>query len=406
MLSIQLSNVGKSYRVYPNQWARLLEWLFPFLGTRHNRAEVLQAVSFTVAPGEAVGLIGRNGAGKSTLLKIITGTTRQSTGEVKLHGRVAALLELGMGFHPDFTGRQNLYTAGQLMGFSEAEITTMMPSIEAFAEIGEFIDRQVRVYSSGMQVRLAFSLATAIRPDILIVDEALSVGDAYFQHKSFDRIRQFKAQGSTLILVSHDSAAIQAICDRSILLDNGRVVRDGDPHSVLEYYNALVANSTNIGEASTCSGMIATTSGNARAQVASIRLETADHPDAEVVFIGQWVSLVIDVESLDDVEALVCGYAIKNRLGQDIYGTNTFHFQQQVTQLAVGTRVRYSFKFPVNLNAGEYSIATALTAGETHLEGNYEWKSLAKVFTVVNSGIKPFTGFVWLEPSVTVEVDQ
>ena len=160
---------------------------------------MLQDINFSVNPGEAVGIIGINGAGKSTLLKMITGTTQPTTGSVHITGRVAALLELGMGFHPDFTGRQNAFMAGQLLGYSVEEIARLMPEIEAFAEIGDYIDQPVRVYSSGMQMRLAFSVATAIRPDVLIVDEALSVGDAYFQHKSFDRIRQFREAG-------HDAA--------------------------------------------------------------------------------------------------------------------------------------------------------------------------------------------------------
>jgi lipopolysaccharide transport system ATP-binding protein len=198
MGSIHVAGLGKAYKQYPNRWSRLAEWLLPAGGPRHKLKWVLQDVSFQVAPGEAVGLIGINGAGKSTLLKLITGTTQPTTGGVQMQGKVAALLELGMGFHPDFSGRQNVVMAGQLLGLSIEEIAQLMPQIEAFADIGDYIDQPVRVYSSGMQMRLAFSVATARRPDILIVDEALSVGDAYFQHKSFDRIRQFRKEGTTL----------------------------------------------------------------------------------------------------------------------------------------------------------------------------------------------------------------
>jgi lipopolysaccharide transport system ATP-binding protein len=158
---------------------------------------------------------------------------------------VAALLELGMGFHPDFTGRQNAHMAGQLIGLTAAEITSLMPEIEAFAEIGDYIDMPVRVYSSGMQMRLAFSIATCKRPDILIVDEALSVGDSYFQHKSFNRIRSFGQQGTTLLIVSHDKSAIQAICSRAILLKDGAVAMQGDPETVMDFYNALIADVEN-----------------------------------------------------------------------------------------------------------------------------------------------------------------
>ncbi|MEO7495508.1 MAG: ABC transporter ATP-binding protein, partial [Massilia sp.] len=207
MGSITVSQLGKAYKLYPSRWSRLAEWMLPFRGRRHELKWVLRDINFSLAPGEAVGIIGINGAGKSTLLKLITGTAQASCGSVAIGGRVAALLELGMGFHPEFTGRQNAYLAGQLIGLTSAEIDTLMPHIEQFADIGDYIDQPVRVYSSGMQMRLAFSVATARRPDVLIVDEALSVGDAFFQHKSFERIRQFRELGTTLLIVSHDRAA-------------------------------------------------------------------------------------------------------------------------------------------------------------------------------------------------------
>ncbi|MBK8538333.1 MAG: ABC transporter ATP-binding protein [Candidatus Competibacteraceae bacterium] len=229
MSQIRVNNLGKAYKRYPNRWSRLLEWFAPGDRPRHQAHWVMRGVSFSVTPGEAVGIIGNNGAGKSTLLKIITGTTQASEGSVEVSGRIAALLELGMGFHPDFSGRQNVFMAGQLLGHSVATLHQHFAEIEAFAEIGDYIDQPVRTYSSGMQVRLAFSVATAIRPDILIVDEALSVGDAYFQHKSFARIRQFRDQGTTLLFVSHSPGAVKTLCNRVILLDQGIMARDGAP---------------------------------------------------------------------------------------------------------------------------------------------------------------------------------
>ena len=235
---------------------------------------MLQDINFTVNPGEAVGIIGINGAGKSTLLKMITGTTQPTTGGVHITGRVAALLELGMGFHPDFTGRQNAFMAGQLLGYSVEEIARLMPEIEAFAEIGDYIDQPVRVYSSGMQMRLAFSVATAHRPDVLIVDEALSVGDAYFQHKSFDRIREFRKQGTTLLIVSHDKGAIQSICDRAILLNAGKLAMEGEPEAVMDYYNAMLADHQNqtVKQEVTVNGKIQTISGTGEATVSGYHL--------------------------------------------------------------------------------------------------------------------------------------
>ena len=197
----ELFNLGKAYKRYPSRWARLAEWLRPGAPVRHELLWVLRGLDLRVPQGQALGIIGRNGAGKSTLLKMVTGTSTPTEGSVQMRGRVAALLELGMGFHPDFTGRQNAVIAAQLLGLSEGEIAAALPGIEAFAEIGHYIDEPVRTYSSGMQVRLAFSVATALRPDVLIVDEALAVGDVYFQHKCYGRIREFRAAGTTLLFV-------------------------------------------------------------------------------------------------------------------------------------------------------------------------------------------------------------
>lgn len=273
MGTITVSNLGKAYKTYPTRLSRLAEWILPFRGPRHSLKWVLRDVSFQVSPGEAVGLIGINGAGKSTLLKLITGTTQPSTGHVAMEGSVAALLELGMGFHPDFTGRQNAYMAGQLLGMSVEQIRELMPQIEAFADIGDYMDQPVRVYSSGMQMRVAFSVATARRPDILIVDEALSVGDAYFQHKSFDRIRQFRKEGTTLLLVSHDKQAIQSVCDRAILLDGGRLAREGRPEEIMDYYNAMIAERENdtVRLKEIADGKVQTVSGTGEATVAEDR---------------------------------------------------------------------------------------------------------------------------------------
>lgn len=241
---ISISNLGKCYKVYENRNDRLKEWLLPFLGKRHTEKWVLKGINLEIGAGEAVGIIGMNGAGKSTLLKIITGTTVPTTGSVHFEGSVAALLELGLGFHPDFSGRQNVYMSGQLLGYSMEEIDANMAAIEAFAEIGEAIDAPVRTYSSGMQVRLAFSVATMRRPDILIVDEALSVGDSYFQHKSFGRIKEFCDAGTTLLLVSHDVGAIQAVCDRAVFLEKGEIRMVGEPQAVMDYYNAMLGDRT------------------------------------------------------------------------------------------------------------------------------------------------------------------
>ena len=241
---LHVQGLGKAYRQYGSELRRVLSW-FSVPVTAQSEQWVLRDISFSVGPGEAVGIIGQNGAGKSTLLKLITGTARPTEGSVHLQGRIAAILELGMGFNPDLTGRQNAYHAAGLMGFSHDDIDRVIAEIENFAEIGDYFDQPTRTYSSGMQMRVAFAVATAIRPDLLIVDEALSVGDAYFQHKSFDRIREFQKQGTSLLLVSHDKGAIQSICNRAILLEKGRVLRDGPPEEVTDLYNALIAEREN-----------------------------------------------------------------------------------------------------------------------------------------------------------------
>jgi lipopolysaccharide transport system ATP-binding protein len=404
MGTITVTGLGKAYKQYPSRWGRLAEWILPGHKPRHRLKWVMQDVSFTVKPGEAVGIIGINGAGKSTLLKMITGTTQPTTGSVRITGRVAALLELGMGFHPDFTGRQNAFMAGQLLGYSVEEIARLMPDIEAFAEIGDYIDQPVRVYSSGMQMRLAFSVATAIRPDILIVDEALSVGDAYFVHKSFGRIKQFREEGTTLLIVSHDKTSIQAICDRAILLNAGRVVMEGEPEAVMDYYNAMLADhqSQTVKQQVREDGKVQTISGTGEALVDEISLLNEQGQPIEFVDVGQLVTLRITVKTNTYIDRLVLGYGIKDRLGQVVYGTNTDLKRLPLKAVPANSVVRYDISFPANLGAGTYSIQTAVVSTDTHLVNNYEWRDLALVFSVVNLNKPYFAGSAWIDPEISI----
>jgi lipopolysaccharide transport system ATP-binding protein len=404
MGAIVVSSLGKAYKQYPTRWSRLAEWMLPGR-PRHKLKWVLQDVSFRVAPGEAVGLIGINGAGKSTLLKLITGTTQPTTGSVYMEGRVAALLELGMGFHPDFTGRQNVYMAGQLLGMTVEEITALMPEIEAFADIGDYMDQPVRVYSSGMQMRVAFSVATARRPDILIVDEALSVGDAYFQHKSFDRIRQFRKEGTTLLLVSHDKQAIQSVCDRALLLENGRLAREGAPEEIMDYYNALIAERENgtVRQLDAGEGRTQTVSGTGEATVTDIALLDEHGQRVEVVDVGAAVTLEVRVAAKAAIPRMVLGYMIKDRLGQPMYGTNTHLKELPLDGVRAGDEITYRFRFPMNLGPGNYSVATAIVSTDTHLVNNYEWRDLALVFTVMNMRRPHFEGSAWLDPVIDIQ---
>lgn len=404
MGSIVVSGLGKAYKQYPTRWARLREWLTSGQRNYHQAKWVLQDINFAVQSGEAVGIIGINGAGKSTLLKLITGTAQPSCGSVHMTGRVAAMLELGMGFHPDFTGRQNVYMAGQLLGMTSEDVGRLMPEIEAFAEIDDYIDQPVRVYSSGMQMRLAFSVATAVRPDILIVDEALSVGDAYFQHKSFDRIRDFRTQGTTLLIVSHDKQAIISICDRAILLRAGNLVMEGDPEAVMDYYNAMLADHQNqtVQQRVLGDGKVQTISGTGEATVTSVTLHDDTGNVLDTVDVGQNVHICVEVMAHTNIDQLVLGYGIKDRLGQVIYGTNTHHKQQTLMDVKAGESYRFDISFQANLGQGSYSVQTALVSSDTHLINNYEWRDLALVFSVVNISRPHFAGCAWIDPTIEI----
>jgi len=401
---IKVNNIGKAYKQYLTRWSRLLEWMVPLSKTRHSLKWILQDINFTVEAGEAVGIVGVNGAGKSTLLKIITGTTQQSTGEVSISGRVSALLELGMGFHPDFTGRQNVTMAAQLMGMTPEEIASAMPRVKEFAEIGDYIEQPIRIYSSGMQVRLAFSIATVLRPDVLIVDEALSVGDTYFQHKSFDRIREFRKQGTTLLLVSHDKTTIQSLCDKAILLEDGRIAKAGIPEEVMDFYNALLAekeNSTTIKQEVLGNGRVKTFSGTGEARIEEVELLNHNGERIDCVCVGEEVKLVVHVKVYTKLETLVLGYGIKDRLGQVIFGTNTWYTDQVIKRTHAGDEFKFEIKFPANLGVGSYSVTIALHNQSTHITANYFWQDLALVFNVVNAGEIEFSGCNWIKPEIT-----
>ncbi len=399
MGTVTVTNLGKAFKQYPSRWSRFAEWLLPSHQPRHTLKWVLQEISFAVRPGEAVGIIGLNGAGKSTLLKMITGTTRPTTGHINITGRIAALLELGIGFHPDFTGRQNSILAGQLLGYSANEIAHLMPKIEAFAEIDDYLDQPVRVYSSGMQMRLAFSVATAHRPDVLIVDEALSVGDAYFQHKSFERIREFQKQGTTLLIVSHDKQAIQSICDRAILLNAGRLAMQGTPEAVMDYYNALLAEhqEQQLSQTQLPEGKLKTVSGTGEATIQEISISDSENNNLNVVFVGQKIHINILVSVNEDIDSLVLGCGIKDRLGQMMFGTNTFHTSQALTDLKKGENYIFTIACSANLGVGSYSIHASLVRNHSHIEKNYHWIDGALVFEVFNKDKIDFVGCNWNE---------
>jgi len=401
MTLLAVTNVGKAYRTYRSEWQRLARWFYlPVSASQEHW--VLKHISFNIEAGEAIGIVGQNGAGKSTLLKMITGTLQPTEGKVQVNGRIAAILELGMGFNAELTGRQNVYHAAGLMGFNTAQIDGVIEDIEAFAEIGEYFDQAVRMYSSGMQMRVAFSVATAFRPEILIIDEALSVGDSYFQHKSFGRIKEFQKAGTTLLIVSHDRGAIQALCNRAILLEGGTVIKDGSPEEVMDYYNAIIAQKENstVEVQTLADGGVQTRSGSGKAVIDSVALYNGEGAPVEYVAVGDDVCLTVNVKVNAELPELVVGYVIKDRLGQDVFGTNTHHLECVRTHLSEGDTLSYKFSFRASLGVGSYSVAVALHATDSHIADNYEWRDLALVFNVVNMSKSTFVGLAWMPPTV------
>lgn len=389
MGAITVSNLGKAYKHYPNKWMRLKEWFSPSKKQFHQLTWVLQDINFTIQSGESIGIVGVNGAGKSTLLKMLTGTTIPTTGNVHIHGKVAALLELGLGFHPDFTGRQNVYMAGQLLGIETEQLTACMSEIESFAEIGGYIDHPVRTYSSGMQIRLAFSVATAIRPDILIVDEALSVGDAYFQAKCYQRINEFREQGTTLLLVSHSAGDVVKHCERAIMLKNGRIEMDGNSRDVTNCYLDELFGKSSVSKKRESLGVsliehtLSTefndefnTRPGYRAEEYRWGNGDASILDYLVVSGGQEFPSHIDgnsevhfyfkVHFSTDVENVVPGILIKTIEGIFLYGTNSFLATsgREVISAKVGDIRIFQFSMPLTLIEGNYLLSFGISSGD------------------------------------------
>ncbi len=386
LLSVQ--NVGKAFRTYSSEWKRFARWF----GLKMKAVEekwVLRNINFEIQPGESIGIIGQNGAGKSTLLKIITNTLRPSEGSVHVNGRVAAILELGMGFNPELSGRQNVSHAAGLMGFSAEQIQRAMPDIEAFAEIGEYFDEPVRTYSSGMQVRVAFAVATAFRPEILIIDEALSVGDAYFQAKCFARIKEFQKQGTSLILVTHSTEDIVKHCDRAIYLKNGQLIANDTPRIISNLYlddlfgkSESVSNNENGSEQeANILGIMNDTNdifhtrpgyrkdehrwGNGGARIIDflVRNETQDFPP--VIKSNTKTEFYFKVVYDHNFNDITAGFLIKTHDGVFLYGTNSFLAGKgrQPVSVEKGEVTLFKFELPMDLNSGHYLISFGVSTG-------------------------------------------
>jgi len=394
----------KEYTIFGSKSGILFHALFPNLVQIKSKIRVLDDISLEIRKGEAVGFLGLNGAGKSTLLKVIAGVIRPTKGIVTVKGNITAILELGMGFHSDFTGRENAELALKLQGH-DGDLAHLIKAVSDFAEIGEYFDQPLRLYSSGMSARLAFSVATAIRPEILIVDEALSVGDAYFQHKSFDRIKSFRSAGTSIILVSHDKAAILELCDTAYLLNEGKIFFSGTPSDTLDFYNALLSSdATSIAQKNIKTQLSQTTSGSKEIEILNCLLVNQNGNVCDIVETNKKYSLKILAICNHNVSNVVCGFMIKNKYGQVIFGTNTYHLDKVINDLVSGSQIEISFSFDANLGEGDYSVSLAFHQLDNHLGKNYIWVDRIIVFEIINTTRPKFIGTNFIEVAADVDV--
>lgn len=413
---IRVDSISKFFEIYPKPSHRL--WQMVFRGRRrfYEPFWALQDISFEVGQGECVGIIGRNGAGKSTLLQIITGTLTPSSGNVAVKGRVAALLELGSGFNPEFTGRENVYLNASILGLTREEIDARYDDIAAFADIGDFIEQPVKSYSSGMVVRLAFSVVAHVDADVLIIDEALSVGDAFFTQKCMRFLRRFIAE-RTALFVSHDTAAVNSLCSKAILMQDGRIKQVGSPKEVTETYLKDMYEAqqgANTAEEQTSAELLPEAAdsppapqdfrdmradfinasnlrndiqvfafnessaafGKKGITITGAALLDAEEQPLSWVVGGEPVSLRITVQAHKDAFGPIIGFFLNNRLGQQIFGDNTFlTYRENPVLLRAGQQAAASFSFimPI-LEAGDYSFSIAVAEGTQQEHIQHDWK--------------------------------
>ena len=436
---IRVEHLTKRYMIYHRPLDRLVDWLVPPRRQRGRPFWALQDLTFDVAGGCSMGVVGVNGAGKSTLLKILTGTTLPTSGTFSVQGRVSSLLELGTGFHPEFSGRQNIVFGGKMAGLSDAELAEKFDSIIDFSELGAFIEQPVRTYSSGMVLRLGFALASSVDPDVLIIDEALSVGDVHFQMKCLNRIRQFHERGTTVLFVSHDPAMIKTFCNEAILLDEGRLIDRGTPDHVLDYYTALLAEKYREGgrqarivrPVEKANGAAETAvdapaaapeetewnapplertghrTGNFQALITSVYIKALGaRGNAHVLTTGARARLCVRFVALEPIPSATVGIMLKDRLGQEIYGVNTLYRDQSTGPLVAGQAAEASFEMELNLGEGIYSVTAAVHTGLNHTEACYDWVEQAAVIHILPSPLERFSGLCRLPGDVEINVGE
>lgn len=406
VVAVRVRGLSKCYRIYERPEDRLKEYVLPRLpGFRKGRRSwsrefwAVRDVSFQVARGETLGIIGRNGSGKSTLLQLICGTADATGGTIETHGRIGALLELGAGFNPEFTGLENLYLVAALHGLSRAEIDARVDAIAAFADIGDFLQQPVKTYSSGMYVRLAFAVAAHVDADILVIDEALAVGDAFFVQKCMRFLRAFMERG-TLIFVSHDLGAVASLCDRVLLLEAGSVKTSGEPRAVLEHYLASLCDQENTVGASEPAPVPDEGSlgdrktriqvfgfrpnsngfGTGQARILSVRLQDESGIELAWAAGGALVNLQVVCRAAIPIDRPIVGFQLKDRLGQAIFGENTFlRYRFEPLPVRAGGEVEANFCFRMpDLPNGDYSFSVAIAEGsqDSHLQHHWLHEAL------------------------------
>lgn len=370
--AIVVHGVGKCYRIYERPQDRLKEALLRFRGRRfHRDFWALRNVSFSVQRGESVGIVGRNGCGKSTLLQVIAGTMAPTEGEARVSGRVSALLELGSGFNPEFSGRENVYLNAAILGVPRREMEQRFDQIAAFADIGEFLDRPVKTYSSGMHARLAFSVAVAVDPDILIVDEILAVGDVGFQQKCVARLRRLREAGMTLLFVSHSPDAIRSVCQKALFLVDGQAMYFGPADRAVDQYLSRVREESN-------REMLAadreyrrpvafqtplqaeTRYGTGHVQIERVELLDAHGEPRRAFRFGETITLEATLRAVVDARDLSVSFLVRDQTGVDLLGTTTFDERVALSPLPAGRAGRVRFRFENRLRAGNFGISLAV----------------------------------------------
>ena len=416
--AIRVSQVSKIYKLYDTPSARLKDALGLSRKKNFREHAALHDIDLEIRKGETIGIIGTNGSGKSTLLKIITGVIRPSGGEVTVQGRISALLELGAGFNQEYTGIENVYLQGTMMGFSREEIAAKMDDILEFADIGAFVSQPVKTYSSGMFVRLVFAVAINIEPEILIVDEALSVGDVFFQAKCYRKFEEFKEMGKTILFVSHDLSSITKYCDRAVLLNKGRKVMEGTPKEAVDRYKMALVEQKEAERLENTALWKPEASGEKWRDSISVNPETLEYGDkqAEIIdfaivdetgklsnVIEKGASFTIKMKVLfqEAVAEPIFAFTLKNLMGIELTGTNTMVEKQLVDPAQKGAVRIVSFTQKMTLQGGEYLLSLGCTGYEQE-----EFKVHHRLYDVCSLGViseKNTVGYFDMDSLVEIE---